>query len=134
MHLRSGFLLFLHCLCLGAILLNPVNAQEALPPAGPPPPTLLGMLWQMLPMMIGVFLIFHFLVVKPQQKKLKEQQTLLSSLKRGEQVVTAGGIHGRVASVEKDFVMLEIAPNVKVKFDLAHVVKKIEVGQVEKAA
>ena len=125
---------FLNASILNLVVVSIGSAQEALPPAGPPPPSLLGMLWQMLPMMVGVFLIFHFLVVKPQQKKLKEQQSLLASLKRGEQVVTTGGIHGRVSTLEKDSVLLEIAPNVKVKVDLQHVAKKLEVGQVEKAA
>jgi preprotein translocase subunit YajC len=67
-------------------------------------------------MMVGMFAVFWFLVIRPQQKRAKEHRNMLGAIKRGDQVVTNGGIMGRVARIEGDGVLLvEIAPNVKVK-------------------
>ena len=67
-------------------------------------------------MMGAIFLIFYFLVIRPQQKRAKEHRNMLGAIKRGDQVITNGGIIGRVARIEGDGILLvEIAPNVKVK-------------------
>ncbi len=100
---------------------------SATPPAG-------QVFSSMLPMFAMVFIIFYFLVFKPQQKKLKDQQALITSLKKGESVVTSSGIIGRVASVEENHVTIEIATNVKVKVEKAHIVKREEKGAAEKSA
>jgi preprotein translocase subunit YajC len=76
----------------------------------------------MLPMLAICYLIFWVMVIRPQESKVKKHKQLLESLKRGDSVVTTGGIIGRVSSVEKDSVMVEIAPNVKVKFSQSHIV------------
>jgi len=65
--------------------------------------------------LILIFVIFYFLLIRPQQKRAKEHQKFLDSLKRGDQVFTNGGIVGRVVSVDNSLVTLEIAPNVQVK-------------------
>ncbi|NPB09642.1 MAG: preprotein translocase subunit YajC [Thermodesulfobacteria bacterium] len=67
-----------------------------------------------LPLII-IFVIFYFLLIRPQQKRAKEHQKFLESLKRGDRVFTSGGIVGRVVSVDNNLVTLEIAPNVQVK-------------------
>jgi len=69
---------------------------------------------QMLPL-VAVAAIFYFLLIRPQQKEAKERKTLLDALKRGDEVVTSGGIFGRVSSIDNDVVTLEIAQNVKIK-------------------
>ena len=79
---------------------------------------------QMLPMFVAVFFVFHLLVTRPQQQKLKEQQDLLSALKRGDSVVTSGGLFGRISAIEKDHVLLEIAQNVRVKCSLSAISKR----------
>ena len=85
--------------------------------------------------MLGlVFLIFYFLVFSPQQKKLKAQAALLAGLKKGDAVVTSSGIMGRVAGVEKEYILLEIANNVRVKFEPSHVVRREEQAQKKEAA
>ena len=89
-------------------------------------PGLGQMLQSMLPMFAMVFLIFYLLVFKPQQKKIKDHETLMTSLKKGDAVVTSSGIIGRVAGVEKDHILVEITANVKVKFEKSHVVRKEE--------
>ena len=81
---------------------------------------------QMLPMFVAVFFVFHLLVTRPQQQKLKQQQDLLAGLKRGEAVITTGGIFGRISAIEKDHVLLEIAQNVRVKCSLSAITKREE--------
>lgn len=90
-------------------------------PPAPEQPGFMDSLVGMLPMLAICYLIFWVMVIRPQESKVKKHKQLLDSLKRGDSVVTTGGIIGRVASVEKDAVMVEIAPNVKVKFAQSHV-------------
>ena len=63
-------------------------------------------------------------MIRPQQKKLKQHQTLVSSLKTGDKVVTTGGIHGLIANVKEATLILKIADNVKIEVDKASVVAK----------
>jgi len=65
--------------------------------------------------LVFMFAIFYFLLIRPQQKKAKEHRALLDALKKGDQVVTAGGMHGKVTSLDDQVVTLEIAPGVNVK-------------------
>ncbi|BDV44128.1 preprotein translocase subunit YajC [Geotalea uraniireducens] len=65
--------------------------------------------------LIFMFGIFYFLLIRPQQKKAKEHRSLLDALKKGDQVVTAGGIHGKISAIDGDVVMLEIASGVSIK-------------------
>jgi len=85
-------------------------------------PSFIQSLVSMLPMLAVCYLIFWVMVIRPQDSKVKKHKQLLESLKRGDSVITTGGIIGRVASVEKDGVMVEIAQNVKVKFAQSHIV------------
>jgi preprotein translocase subunit YajC len=61
--------------------------------------------------------IFYFLLIRPQQKKQKETRGMLSSLKRGDRVKTAGGLHGTITGITDTVVTLEIAEKVRVKVD-----------------
>jgi preprotein translocase subunit YajC len=71
--------------------------------------------------LIIMFGIFYFLLIRPQQKKAKEHKALLESLKKGDKVVTAGGMHGKVTAVEETVVTLEVANGVNIKFNKGHV-------------
>lgn len=64
-----------------------------------------------------IFLIFFFLIIRPQQKKAKKHRTLLEGIKKGDQVITGAGIYGTVNKVfdEKNFVLLEIADKTVIK-------------------
>lgn len=63
-----------------------------------------------------MFVIFYFLLIRPQQKQAKEQQALLAALKKGDEVITTGGLVGKIFAVlDERFVMLEIASGVKVR-------------------
>ncbi len=77
--------------------------------------------------LIFMFAIFYLLLIRPQQKKAKEHKALLEALKKGDQVITAGGIHGRITNVDDNVVTLEIATGVNIKINkgyIANVVKK----------
>ncbi|MCX5860272.1 MAG: preprotein translocase subunit YajC [Proteobacteria bacterium] len=71
--------------------------------------------WGGLVMLAAIFAIFYFLLIRPQQKRTKEHQELLKSLKRGDDVITTGGIFGRIAEIDEGTVMLEVAEKVKIK-------------------
>src|SRR6266851_9739851 len=82
----------------------------------PAPGTAPNPLLQFAPM-IFIFIIFYFLLIAPMRKKQKKVQAMLANLKKGDEVVTTGGIFGRIAAIdeERGFVVLEISSNVKVK-------------------
>ncbi len=83
-------------------------------PAGPGGAA--GGLIQFLPM-IFIFVIFYFLLIAPMRKKQKKTQEMLSKLKKGDEVITGGGIFGRITALdeERGFVILQISDNTKVK-------------------
>jgi len=64
---------------------------------------------------VAIGLVFYFLVIAPANKQRKQQQEMLSTLKKGDRVLTSGGIYGTIQGVEPDVVYLKIAENVKVK-------------------
>ena len=66
-------------------------------------------------MMVVFIAIFYFLLIRPQQKKAKEHQAMVTKLSTGDEVVTSGGILGKIVEVGESFVTLEIAPNVQIK-------------------
>ena len=69
-------------------------------------------------MMMGmIFVIFYFLLIRPQQKEQKAHKKMLDALQKGQQVVTASGLHGRVHDVGDGTVVLEVASNVRVTVD-----------------
>ncbi len=71
--------------------------------------------------LILIFVIFYFLLIRPQQKKAKEHQVYLSNLKKGDNVVTTGGLHGQITGLTDTVVTLEIADNLRVKVSRQHI-------------
>jgi preprotein translocase subunit YajC len=65
--------------------------------------------FQMFIPMIAIFLIFYLLLIRPQQKKQREQEDMLKAIEKGDDVVTAGGLHGKVVGTTDDVLTLEIA-------------------------
>lgn len=65
--------------------------------------------------LILMFAIFYFLLIRPQQKKSKQHKELLSSLRKGDRIVSSGGLHGVITGLTDDAVTMEIAPKVRVK-------------------
>ena len=68
-------------------------------------------------MLVIMFAIFYLLLIRPQQKRAKQHKQLVENLKSGDQVVTAGGMHGKIVAVQEDIITLEIATNVRVKIN-----------------
>jgi preprotein translocase subunit YajC len=66
---------------------------------------------------IFIVVIFYFLLIRPQQKRAKQVRTMMEGLKSGDSVVTVGGLHGTVAAVDQDTVILRVADNVKLTFN-----------------
>jgi preprotein translocase subunit YajC len=64
---------------------------------------------------ILMFVIFYFLLIRPQQKKAKEHQEMIAGLKKGDKVITSGGIHGQITSLDDTTVTIEIAEKVRIK-------------------
>src|SRR5262247_3638828 len=64
---------------------------------------------------ILIFIIMYFMVIRPQQKKAKEHQELLNRLKKNDEVMTSGGIYGKVVDLKETVVTLEVAPNVRIR-------------------
>lgn len=73
-----------------------------------------NMMWIML---IAMFAIMYFFMIRPQNKKQKEIANFRKSLEVGQKVVTAGGIHGKIKEIKDDYVVLEIANNVSIKIE-----------------
>lgn len=76
----------------------------------------MGGLMGMLPFVL-IIVVFYFFILRPQQKRQKERQKLLDFVKKGDKVITAGGIHGTVEGIEDKIVLVKIADNVKVKME-----------------
>ena len=73
--------------------------------------------------LILVFVVFYFFMIRPQMKKQKEMNTYRSSLKKGDKVVTTGGIYGRVFEVKDNHIMMEVGGDVRLKVDKNAVLK-----------
>ena len=69
---------------------------------------------QMVPL-LAIFVIFWFLLIRPQQRRMKEHQAKIGAVQKGDQVVTGGGLVGKVTKVEDDHVEIELAPQIKVR-------------------
>ena len=70
-----------------------------------------------------VFIVFYFFMIRPQMKKQKELTTYRSELKKGDKIVTTGGIYGKVYEVKDNYVMMEVGGDVKLKIDKNAVIK-----------
>jgi preprotein translocase subunit YajC len=82
--------------------------------------------------MFGLIIaIFYFLILRPQQKRQKERQKLLNAIKKGDKVVTAGGMHGTIAGLDEKTILLQVADNVKMKFDRTAIANILKEGESE---
>ncbi|MGD8242278.1 MAG: preprotein translocase subunit YajC [Desulfobacterales bacterium] len=70
---------------------------------------------------ILMFVIFYFLLIRPQQKRNKEHQQMIGNLKKGDRIITSGGIHGRITGLDEATLTVEIADRVRVKVVRANV-------------
>ncbi len=92
------------------MLISPAYAQAA----GAAPGGGLASIVSFLPLVL-VFIVFYFLMIRPQQKRMKKLQQSVEAVKKNDSVITAGGVVGKVTKVEENFVEVEIAPTVRIR-------------------
>lgn len=81
--------------------------------------------------LILIFVVFYFLLIRPQQKKAREHREMLAQLKRNDEVMTTGGMFGKITAINDTELTLEVAPNVRVRVSRAHIA---QLFRAEKAA
>jgi preprotein translocase subunit YajC len=81
--------------------------------------------------MFGLIIgIFYFLILRPQQKRQKERQKMLDSVKKGDRIITAGGMHGTVSGLDDKTLLVQVADNIKLKFDRTAVTTIVRESEV----
>jgi len=103
--------------------------------AAPAAPSAMGGLESFLPLIL-IFVIFYFLLIRPQQKKMKSHKEMLGTLRKGDRIVTGGGMLGTVTKVEDNEITIEVAENVRVKVvraTVADVLNRPEAGSATKS-
>ena len=106
---------------LSASMVSPLFAQGAAPAQGG-----MAAITGMLPMMLAMFAIIYFLMIRPEQKKQKEKQKMLESLGKGEKVLTIGGVFGTIQAVKKNTISLKIAENTVISVAKSAIADKVE--------
>ncbi len=92
----------------------PMTDSTLLSAAAADPNSGMGLIWGILPWLL-IFVIFYMLMIRPQQKRMKAHQAAINAVKKGDEVVTGGGIRGRVTKVTDDEAEVEVAQGVRVK-------------------
>lgn len=87
--------------------------------------------WEGLIPLVLLFLVFYFLLIRPQQKKVKEHKALVSELKKGDEVVTYGGLGGKIRDLNDNFCEVEIAENVVVKIERQNISRLLPKGTLK---
>ena len=108
-----------------SFLIPAAYADAAAPAAGPAGT---GFEWIFL---VGFLVIFYLMIWRPQAKRAKEQKNLLSSLAKGDEVVTTGGIAGKITKVADDFVVLEVSDTVEMKFQKGAIAATLPKGTLK---
>ncbi len=80
----------------------------------------------MLPLVL-IFAVFYFLLIRPQQRKAREHRNMLAQLKRNDEVMTTGGVFGKVLNLTETELTLEVAPNVRIRVSRSHVAQLLRV-------
>jgi preprotein translocase subunit YajC len=104
-------------------VISPAYAQAAAAPAG-------ADLMSFLPI-VAIFIVFYFLLIRPQQKRAKETRAMLDALQKGDEVVTAGGVVGRISKLDAQYASVEIAPNVEISVQRAAIAQLLPKGTIK---
>ncbi len=89
-----------------------------------------GMLEALFPFVI-LFIVFYFLLIRPQSKRAKEHKKMVEALAKGDEVLTQGGIYGKIIEVSEEIVTVELADNVQVKLQRAAVASVLPKGTIK---
>jgi preprotein translocase subunit YajC len=84
-------------------------------------------------MLVGFVVIFYFLLWRPQAKRAKDQRNLINNLARGDEIITSGGLVGKIMQLNDDFVTLQVASNVEVKLQRSAVTQVLPKGTLKSA-
>lgn len=84
--------------------------------------------------LIVIFVLFYFMLIRPQMKRAKEQKKMIDALQKGDEVITAGGLLGKITKIGEQFVSLEIADNVTIQVQKQTVQTLLPKGSVKSAA
>lgn len=104
-------------------LISPAYAQGAAPPGGGLWPTLI---------MVGLFFVFmYFMIIRPQMKRQKDHRNLIEGLEKGNEVVTQGGVAGKVREVGENFLLIEVAHDVQIRVQKQSISSVVPKGTLE---
>ena len=106
-----------------SFLIAPAHAAEG---AGQMDPGMFNIIF-----LVGFGLIFYFFMWRPQAKRAKEHKTLIAGLAKGDEVITAGGIIGKVIRLNEEYVVLEVSEGTEMKFQKAHVAAELPKGTIK---
>lgn len=106
-------------------MIDAVYAQAAAPAA----PSPVEQMIQMIGLPVAILGIFYFMIIRPQQKRQKETEAMLASIRKGDRVLTSGGIFGVVVGTKDDVVVLKVADDLKLEFSRSSVVQVKERGE-----
>jgi preprotein translocase subunit YajC len=81
--------------------------------------------------MIAIFVVFYFLLIRPQQKRAKETKAMLGALQKGDEVITAGGIVGKIAKLDDQYAAVEISPNVEISVQRGAISQLLPKGTIK---
>ena len=104
-------------------MISPAYAQAAAAPAG-------ADLMSFLPI-VAIFIVFYFLLIRPQQKRAKETRAMLDALQKGDEIVTAGGVVGRIAKLNEQYATIEIAPNTEMVVQRGAIAQLLPKGTIK---
>lgn len=93
-----------------------------------------GGIMSILPLMVGMFAIMYFLIIRPQQKQRKEREALLAAVKKGDRVVTSSGLFGTVVGLSEQTVTLRVADQVKLEFERSAVARIVPAGGAKESS
>jgi preprotein translocase subunit YajC len=105
------------------LMLSLIGFAQAAAPGAAAPDQTMAMLLQIAPLIL-IFVVFYFLLIRPQQQRMKAHQAMIAALKRGDVVVTSGGLIGKIKSVQEDEARVELGPNVEVRV-LKHTIAEV---------
>ncbi len=103
-------------------------------PAAAEAPSMQESLLSMAPMLVGIFLLFYFMIFRPQQKRQLEHRKLMESLGAGDEIITAGGIVGRIVKMTDDFIRVALADDVEIILQRASISKILPKGTMKTLA
>lgn len=90
-----------------------------------------GGLMSFLIMFVPLILIMYFMMIRPQQKKMKQHKEMMGGLEKGDEVMTTGGLIGKVSKIKEDYVVLNLAEGMEIKFQKASIAQTLPKGTIK---